>query len=733
MLDFKLLVGRVRTTLLSSQRRAHPIVSGQPSTWSASHLSLRTREGWQALWRFAFPVLGFAAAYLAAYVYGNGLPSPAPLWPPDAILLSALLLSSPRRWWLYLLLTLPIRMLPAFAPGVPTWLLVVNWLNDTLKAVLAAVLVRRFAPRPLGFTTLRAMGVYLASAVLVAPILSAFVGAAGLVTLGTPYWQAWKTWFLGDVLASLVLAPTIVMWATASLRPRSRQRALEALLLGAALLFVGALLLFTEAALVLDNGLYYLPLPLLVWAAVRFGPRGIAGALTVVTCFAIARFAGLWGVVTSPATPRDVLSLQLFLIATAVPLLLLAAQIEERKQAVERVQRQAEELNRTFEAVADGIAVYDRDGRVLRTNAALERLLRLDVAPPEFVQLSLHERMALFAARDEQGRPLAMNEGPLPRALAGDLMAGEQAMMDLRSRAFDGRELELTVSAAPLRDSDGQLVGSVCVFRDQAERNHLAREREEARASALAERETARQMSTFLSLIGHELRNPLTSLKGQIQLAQRQLLRLEAAEDALPGTMTEMLQRLSTPAWQLERLISDLVEAAQLQRGQFTLAVRPCDLAHVIREVVEAQRAAWPERVLDLRVPEGEEVVVLADAERVGQVVINYLTNACKYSPPGSPITIILGVEAGQAHLAVRDQGPSIPLEEQSQIWEQFRRGRGVDARSGRKGGLGLGLYLCKELIERQGGQVGLESFPGDGSTFWFRLPRASSGGGNIS
>jgi integral membrane sensor domain MASE1 len=410
-------------------------------------------------------VFGFAVVYLAAYIYGNGLPSPAPLWPPDAILISAPLLLSPQHWWPYLLLTLPIWMLPAFAPGIPTWLLGVNWLNDMFKAVLAAGLVRRFAPRPLGFMTLRAMGVYLACAVVVAPLLSAFMGAAGRTALGTPYWQAWRPWLLGDALANLVLTPTIVLWATARLRPQSRQRALEALLLGAALLFVGVLLLLTQVALVLDNGLHYLPLPLLVWAAVRFGPRGITSALTVVTCFAIARFAGLWGVVTSPATPRDVLSLQLFLIATAVPLFLLAAQIEERKQEMEKVQRQAEELNRVFESVADGIAVYDRDGRELRTNSALERLLRLDIAPSEYALLSLHERMALFAARNEQGQSLASNEGPLPRALAGEVMAGEQAM-NIRSRAFDGRELELNVSAAPLQDSDGELVGSVCVFRD---------------------------------------------------------------------------------------------------------------------------------------------------------------------------------------------------------------------------------------------------------------------------
>src|SRR5262249_16382767 len=139
-------------------------------------------------------------------------------------------------------------------------------------------------------------------------------------------------------------------------------------------------------------------------------------------------FAGFWGVVASNATPREVLSLQLFLIAIAVPLLLLAAQIEERKQAGEKVERQAEELNRVFEAVADGIALYDQDGRQLRTNTALQRLLRLDGAPPEYAQMSLRERMTLFAARDSQGRPMATNEGPLSRALAGDVMAGEEAV-----------------------------------------------------------------------------------------------------------------------------------------------------------------------------------------------------------------------------------------------------------------------------------------------------------------
>jgi signal transduction histidine kinase len=201
------------------------------------------------------------------------------------------------------------------------------------------------------------------------------------------------------------------------------------------------------------------------------------------------------------------------------------------------------------------------------------------------------------------------------------------------------------------------------------------------------------------------------------------MVRPLVTEDASPGTMTDMLQRLRSPVWQLERLVSDLLEAAQLQRGQFTLAMRPCDLTAVVRAAVEAQRAAWPERVLELQVPEGEGVVVPADAERVGQVVTNYLTNALKYSPEAASVEVGVEVEAGQARVWVRDQGPGIPLEDQAHLWDQFRRGKGADAQSGRAEGLGLGLYLCKQLIERQGGQVGLESQSGAGSTFWLRLP----------
>jgi PAS domain S-box-containing protein len=346
--------------------------------------------------------------------------------------------------------------------------------------------------------------------------------------------------------------------------------------------------------------------------------------------------------------------------------------------------------------------------------AHLERLMAGETLVLDVTETPYQEQAALFGARQALVAPMR---------LGGQLMGMVVFNPGQSTRTFTEQQIALASATA-------QLVGLV------VERERLFRQREEARASALAERETTRQMSVFLSLIGHELRTPLTSLKGQVQLTQRQLARLLSAQGELPGAVAdslptrlapveEMLQRLRLPLWQLERLISDLVGAAQLQRGQFTLTMRPCDLALVVKEAVEAQRTVWPERVLDLRLPEGEGVEVHADAERVGQVVTNYLTNALKYTPPHSPIAVILSIEADQARLEVCDHGPGIPLQEQTQIWEQFRRGQGADAQSGTAGGLGLGLYLCKQLIERQGGQVGLESQVGTGSTFWFHLPLA--------
>jgi signal transduction histidine kinase len=142
---------------------------------------------------------------------------------------------------------------------------------------------------------------------------------------------------------------------------------------------------------------------------------------------------------------------------------------------------------------------------------------------------------------------------------------------------------------------------------------------------------------------------------------------------------------------------------------------------------VAAQRAAAPGRTITLDLPGGGGPVwVTADADRLGQVLANYISNALKYSAADQPAEVGLEVTAGLAVVSVRDHGPGLPWEEQVRVWELFHRAPGVEVQSGADGSLGMGLHICKRLVElHPGGRVGVESAVGEGSAFWFRLPLA--------
>ncbi len=149
-----------------------------------------------------------------------------------------------------------------------------------------------------------------------------------------------------------------------------------------------------------------------------------------------------------------------------------------------------------------------------------------------------------------------------------------------------------------------------------------------------------------------------------------------------------------------------------------------CDLAALVRECVEEQRRAWTARTITLNLPDGP-VPVRADADRIAQVVTNYVTNALKYSAEDRPVAVRVDADDATARVSVRDQGPRLSPAQQKHIWDRFHRVPGVEVQNGSGVGLGLGLYISRSLVQRQGGQVGVDSTPGAGSTFWFTLPRA--------
>jgi signal transduction histidine kinase len=277
-----------------------------------------------------------------------------------------------------------------------------------------------------------------------------------------------------------------------------------------------------------------------------------------------------------------------------------------------------------------------------------------------------------------------------------------------------------------LAGATAQMLGLV------VERERLLSEREEARASALALQESNRQMDTFLGMVGHELRTPLASTKLSIQVIRHRLDKTEvdttAGAEGLSPAFLVTVRKLVTDAerqvLRLERLLEDLLDASRINEGKLTLRLERADLATLVESAVIEQRQLWPRRVVQLQIPNQHSSAVQIDQDLVRQAVMNYVTNALKYSSESAPV--LVGMDTGQRHLRVwvRDYGPGIALADQEHIWERFHRVPGIREQNETSGGLGLGLYVTRMVIEQHQGEVGIISALGRGSTFWFTLPR---------
>jgi signal transduction histidine kinase len=242
-----------------------------------------------------------------------------------------------------------------------------------------------------------------------------------------------------------------------------------------------------------------------------------------------------------------------------------------------------------------------------------------------------------------------------------------------------------------------------------------------AKAEALAVanqrlQELDRLKSEFVSLVSHELRAPLTNVQGAIELM----------EDDCPArnpTCTQMFKVIAEQTGRLGRLVDDVLNVARIEAGELRLTYAAVDLVQIAARAIDEIAARQPGH--SFRRPDGAvHPCVWADADRLYVVVTNLVDNAAKYSPPGSEVVLAVYTTGQEAVLAVHDRGPGIPPEEQSAIFEKFHRLDGSDAKQSY--GYGLGLYLCRSLVEAMDGRIWVEGAPGQGATFWVALPVAA-------
>jgi signal transduction histidine kinase len=258
------------------------------------------------------------------------------------------------------------------------------------------------------------------------------------------------------------------------------------------------------------------------------------------------------------------------------------------------------------------------------------------------------------------------------------------------------------------------------------------REAEVRLRGALAAERLARQAAEdalhlrdeFLSVAAHELRTPLAGLLGHAQLLQRRIDRDGRLE---PERLVPAVTAITGQAQKLSRLLGQLLDVARLQSSKLTLEPVPTDLAGLVTQVVDSARTWSHQHPITVLVPDSLQASV--DPLRFEQVLSNLLDNAVKYSPGGGPIEVVLSRSGGaSAELAVRDRGVGIPPEKRGQIFERFFQAHG----NGHLSGLGLGLYVSRQIVERHGGRLRVEFPPDGGTRFVVTVPlgAASTGTG---
>lgn len=234
-----------------------------------------------------------------------------------------------------------------------------------------------------------------------------------------------------------------------------------------------------------------------------------------------------------------------------------------------------------------------------------------------------------------------------------------------------------------------------------------------------ARKELERKKDEFVSMASHELKTPITSLKVLVELMSEKLRRLGDIDNL------NLAQRMSVQLNRIVSLVSDLLDVTKIQSGKMPMSREEFNINHLIEEIVN-EISVSNKNHNNIVIQSTTNRTVIADRFRIGQVITNFLTNAIKYSPPNSKITVSAYNENDRIVVYIKDNGVGIPSEEFSLVFDRFFQSRRPRSDEGRLSSLGLGLYISAEIIKRHGGQIWLNSKVGKGSTFYFSLPAPS-------
>ena len=627
-------------------------------------------------------------------------------FPPHAILVAILLLVPTRHWWAYALAAASSHYLATQQAHWPPLYALQCEAFDAVKYVLTAAGVRAFIKSPFHRITLREAIIFVLIAVVIVPFGTAFWGAAFTVSnhFGTHYWIEWRNLGISNGVTAMVLVPVILigvhrLFTKAGSAPPSR--ILEACLLAAGILAVGWVA-FNRAPAGPDTSpaLLYAPVPLLIWAALRFGPGGISASMLVITILAI------WGTMQGRGpfltqTPEEnALALQLFLLMVSTPLVLLAVAIDDERRSKEALRVSEERMSLAAESAQ--LALWDWD-------ATTDRVWMTEEGR-KFFGFELGEPLHYAdLARRVHPDDSAVRATAIEHALAtgGSYEVEYRVILpdgSVRWIAARGRSPSPDAGDAPPR----VLGVSMDITRQKQARIEAQLQREE-----LAHLSRVASLSTLSGSLAHELGQPLGSILSNAQAGQRfmsqdapDLAEVRAIFADIVGAnrrAVEIIDRLRT----------------MLRRGEVLL--QPVSVQESLDELLRIAGSDLIARgVAVSNLTTGDIPPAMTDRVQLQQVLLNLIVNACDAMASNRPedrtLTLLTSIAQNEVRIGVLDCGVGLPDDVET-LFQPFH--------TTKADGLGMGLSICRTLVTAHGGRLWAERRTERGAAFYVALPLA--------
>jgi PAS domain S-box-containing protein len=716
-------------------------------------MPLRSKAGYALL---AVPVAYYFGATLGVAL----TPQPHPistLWPPNAILLAALLLSPPKSWWAVLLAALPAHLLVELPAGVPFPMVLSWYVSNCIEALIGAAAIYRIGRGRTTIDGFQSVAIFVAGGVLLAPFASSFLDAA-FVRLNNwgagTYWEVWRVRFFSNMLATVTIVPPILwIWRQrwAPLRAASLLRLIEAATLTVSLV---AVCLFVFDLPRLAGGempvLVYAPFVLLIWTALRFGPEATSGGVLIVT------LVSTWGLIhgRGPFISNDidysVVSLQVFLLVMAVPLLALAGVLRERERSASaRVDEAAlgasdarfRELANAmpqivFSATPDGEVDYFNEkwyDLTLKPRGPVTSQSWVDVVHPSDVIAALDRWNADVAAQRPHDAEIRLRDTRtgkyrwhLVRALPvrdwsgavrrwygtatdiddhkrieGALRAGETALRDLGER-LEQRVAERT---AELSHANASLQEQIEV-RVRAEKALRALERQLAHLGRVS------MLGELAGALAHEVNQPLTAILANARAAERIISRDGVEHSELDEILRDIISDNLRAGAVIRRVRS------VIRKGDVDM--QPVMANDIVNEVLELTHSDMILREVTVTTHLSTSLpLVPVDRVQFQQVLLNLIMNACDAMAaiPASERILVIRTrrDAGAIRISVRDSGTGRPAANPDSVFEPFV--------TSKADGLGLGLAICRSIVRAHRGRLWAVNNKVRGATFHVLFP----------